>query len=290
MTRSDFLKNIIGIYGLGALPSNNIKQYEKIFLLQCFVRGFVYYKGIELLPSISSSDPLQLVREPDNKYDKYAIAVYHKQEKIGYLPREKNEIISKILDAGLLDLYAETSHVNTDADTWENIFLVIYALKEVTGTTLPPEAQYLTVQYTPHYYSINVNKKYQSRYYTNNEVIDEENYDIENSLERFRENPDNIAVEEKLAAAIADEDDIEDAILCNKFIVNSQKSPLQIEDLKKIALQVDKELINIDALFDEKGIIVADINKLSPIINSIDSFSEIIDNSGRTFYEIIFKT
>lgn len=41
-------------------------------------------------------------REPDNKYDSRAIALYFEGEKIGFIPREDNVILS-----GFLDLWYE---------------------------------------------------------------------------------------------------------------------------------------------------------------------------------------
>ena len=44
---------------------------------------------------------LMLFREPDNKYDEWAIAVYITQDdKLGYISRFKNETIARLMDAG----------------------------------------------------------------------------------------------------------------------------------------------------------------------------------------------
>lgn len=289
MKRSEFLRNIIGIYGIASIDSKNIKQYQKIYLLQCFARGFVYYKGLEILSNIQPKDILTLAREADNKYDKYAIALYHGKNKIGYIPREKNEMLSKLLDAELLELHAEVSHVNTDADTWENVFLVIYALKETTNKNPLNAAEYLTILYTPTYHSINNGKKTYAKYYVDNDVI-EEDEDIQDVVEDFYDNVFDDDLEkiikknEKLYA------NLDEAIIQNKFVINPNKIYAPIEDIFDFALKLDNKVLQIDNLFDEKGYIVVDINKISPLIDSIASFTNVIDKSGNTFYEILLNT
>ncbi len=65
MTRSSFLKNLIGLYGIAALPLELVKQYERIYWLQSFVRGFRYYEGPRIIGEINNSGIMELVREPD---------------------------------------------------------------------------------------------------------------------------------------------------------------------------------------------------------------------------------
>ncbi|UXX79974.1 hypothetical protein N7E81_02495 [Reichenbachiella carrageenanivorans] len=53
MKRSTFIKNLISLYRASALPMDVITQYQKIYLLQCFVRGFqqskiVFKENIEV--------------------------------------------------------------------------------------------------------------------------------------------------------------------------------------------------------------------------------------------------
>ena len=45
------------------------------------------------------------MREPainsyENKYDKFAVALFLDDSKIGYLPRTQNEVIARLMDAG----------------------------------------------------------------------------------------------------------------------------------------------------------------------------------------------
>lgn len=55
----------------------------------------------EALKNITAGTELLLYREPENKYDEWAIAVYLTEEdKIGFVTRFKNETIARLMDAG----------------------------------------------------------------------------------------------------------------------------------------------------------------------------------------------
>lgn len=108
--RLDFLKQMGLFAGVAVLPSLPIREvivYDKLYLLHSFVRGFQYYQGPKLLKEIKESDQIELVREPDNQYDKDAIALHWNRQKIGFVPAESNEILSKLLDTGYPVLVAE---------------------------------------------------------------------------------------------------------------------------------------------------------------------------------------
>lgn len=51
--------------------------------------------------SLKPGVELALIREPDNKFDKNAIAVYCGERKIGYLPAKQNSGIAMAMDAEL---------------------------------------------------------------------------------------------------------------------------------------------------------------------------------------------
>lgn len=188
MKRKEFIKNLLGL-GAGAvlLPSYTwIKQYDKFYLLQSFVRGFRYYEGPKLLEEMKEGDMLELVREPQNEYDMNAIALHYNQQKIGYVPAESNEILSKLLDIGLIDLMAEITHLKKEAAAWENVAVAIYVLKEKTGSDiLSGEAQELTTLETPEYYSIKNKGERITRFYYDESDLQE--YDMTEINKRIRE-------------------------------------------------------------------------------------------------------
>lgn len=77
--------------------------YEReILLLTCDVRGTSYVDDIdEIEPSLVTGLRLLCVREPENEHDDMAIRIDTLEgEKVGYVPREKNEVIARLIDAG----------------------------------------------------------------------------------------------------------------------------------------------------------------------------------------------
>lgn len=58
-------------------------------------------EGKQLLKRLKPGVELKLVREADNKFDRWAIAIYTKQdEMLGYVTRYKNETIARLMDKG----------------------------------------------------------------------------------------------------------------------------------------------------------------------------------------------
>ena len=87
-------------FGKDGLPLPFVKE---IFLLQCHVAGTAYrdFKNIE--SGFQEGDFLALKREANNKYDKLAITIYDEVgNNIGYVPRDKNEILARLMDGGKL--------------------------------------------------------------------------------------------------------------------------------------------------------------------------------------------
>ena len=91
--------------GLLALISDEkslIKPFtHEIFLLSVVVAGTTHCKQIgDLEPDIIPETVLTLKREPDNKYDEFAIAIFFNNVRIGYVPADMNVVCSRLMDAG----------------------------------------------------------------------------------------------------------------------------------------------------------------------------------------------
>ena len=73
-----------------------------IFLLETTVAGTTYISDIDrIIDSMNIWDRLILYREPENSNDKHAIRIETiNREKIGYIPRQNNVIISRLMYAG----------------------------------------------------------------------------------------------------------------------------------------------------------------------------------------------
>jgi len=99
---------------------------RQIFLISASIAGSYYVDDIEkLLDEMKIGAKLRFVREPDNKYDKLAILVKDQNEnKLGYVPREKNPILARLMDAGKL-IFGTVKSINND-DSYINIEMEIF--------------------------------------------------------------------------------------------------------------------------------------------------------------------
>ncbi|NLI69333.1 MAG: restriction endonuclease [Firmicutes bacterium] len=74
---------------------------QEIFLMDSHIAGTSHLSLEEIEPDLEPGDPLLFRREPDNEYDSLAIVIFDRKErKLGYLPREKNEVLARMMDAG----------------------------------------------------------------------------------------------------------------------------------------------------------------------------------------------
>ena len=92
---------------LGKRAAAQQRMPEKELVLWTAIAGLFYYvnpqseEGGRLLESLHPGTELVLRREPDNPYDRWAIAVETKNhEKLGFVTRYKNETIARMMDYG----------------------------------------------------------------------------------------------------------------------------------------------------------------------------------------------
>ena len=109
-TDSD-ITDIVGFIQKGG----KVKPFLKdIFLIKTYVAGLFYIEYIdEIFPLIRQGDRLDLFRESSNEYDKHAILVKYNGQKIGYVPRKDNYILSKLMDGGK-QLYGIVKSIGVD--------------------------------------------------------------------------------------------------------------------------------------------------------------------------------
>jgi hypothetical protein len=97
---------------------------DEVHLLDTAVAGMCFRcDPLMVASSLNKGDELQLVREPDNKFDSMAIKVMLDGVHIGYLPRKDNKVISNLMDAGR-HITCEVSDVKTYVDDAEILIKV----------------------------------------------------------------------------------------------------------------------------------------------------------------------
>ena len=74
---------------------------KQVFLMGTSVAGTGYHEAATEAESLKAGDRLILKREPDNPYDDLAIAVLGENgAKLGYIPRNQNSVLARLMDAG----------------------------------------------------------------------------------------------------------------------------------------------------------------------------------------------
>lgn len=92
------ITDIVGFLQKGGKSKPFLKD---IFLIKTYVAGLDYIDYIDdIFPIIKVRDKLELLREASNEYDKHAILVKYNGQKIGYVPRKDNYVLSKLMDGG----------------------------------------------------------------------------------------------------------------------------------------------------------------------------------------------
>ncbi|MHC1705922.1 MAG: HIRAN domain-containing protein [Bacteroidales bacterium] len=91
-----------GLLSLIAGKHNIPMPFQRdILVLEIHIAGTSYRENIdEVEPSINAGQMFRMIREPDNPYDDWAIAVYSEEYKLGFVPRDRNEVIARLMDAG----------------------------------------------------------------------------------------------------------------------------------------------------------------------------------------------
>lgn len=73
-------------------------------LMSFHIAGFEHADGITVARAMEVGDELTLRIEPDNPYDRQAVALFYHGVKIGYIPADRNAPISQLLALGHGDI------------------------------------------------------------------------------------------------------------------------------------------------------------------------------------------
>lgn len=89
--------------------------------------GFAYYDGCTCFEDLHIGTELSLRREAECKYDPEAVAIYHGENKLGYVPSEENAMLSKFLDQGYPELFEVRVHrLSPDAHPAKQVGVTVF--------------------------------------------------------------------------------------------------------------------------------------------------------------------
>ena len=76
---------------------------QEIFVINVFVAGTGYCERInEVTEYLQAGMQLTMRRHPDNEVDEFAVGIWHKDVRIGWVPMKDNLVIARLMDAGKL--------------------------------------------------------------------------------------------------------------------------------------------------------------------------------------------
>jgi hypothetical protein len=103
MQRRSFLQRFTALpFGLLALSRTTpAPPAPAAYRLQTSpLRGYPHHAQPDYLKTLRVGNELTLYAEPANPHDRYAVRVHHHDRHIGYLPRESNHVVSRLLRQG----------------------------------------------------------------------------------------------------------------------------------------------------------------------------------------------
>lgn len=91
-----------------------------------YIAGFTFYDGAFAFNQLSIGTEVKLVAEPSNKFDKNAVAIYHGNYMLGYIPRSSNREVSKMLNAGYNVFTAVVQGVYPQCNPEEQVRVAVF--------------------------------------------------------------------------------------------------------------------------------------------------------------------
>ncbi len=121
MNRRTMLQVLLAAPALAAATAALAKPETRPLLLQeSPLAGFQYHQGRRLWHRLRVGQPLRLVREPRNRFDRRAVALYWRGHKLGYLPRTENRVAASLLDQQQ-PLVARITRLRASDDPWQRV-------------------------------------------------------------------------------------------------------------------------------------------------------------------------
>ena len=122
-------------------PPHVFKEKRRVLYKECKIAGITFHDSRDIWDELYEGAELALVREKDNKYDKYAIAVALADDYdgdpddfdfiLGYVPRTENKHLATMLDLGWTEAFeCELSQVNGSNPYNGSLYMKIYMVSK----------------------------------------------------------------------------------------------------------------------------------------------------------------
>lgn len=108
--------------------NNAIYQNKSVHVSvqEYILAGFQYHRAEGVWPFLRVGEALRLKREPYNQYDPNAIAVYFKNDMLGFIPSSDNELLAQKMDQGE-PLEAFITQLRSDSEAGRSVRFGVYS-------------------------------------------------------------------------------------------------------------------------------------------------------------------
>ncbi|HEL1556470.1 TPA: HIRAN domain-containing protein [Streptococcus suis] len=83
-----------------------------------------------MIDQLKPGTPVELVGEPSNPHDSEAVAIFYQGTKLGYIPFDKNSLISRLIYFGLGDILEARIQMSNTENHPDRQFCVAVKLKD----------------------------------------------------------------------------------------------------------------------------------------------------------------
>ena len=121
MNRRAALAGLAVLLAAGTLPAQTVK----LLVQSSPLAGYRYAEASQVWSELRLGDALELVREPDNPYDRNAVRVDWRGRKLGYVPRAENAALAWAMDRGE-NLHARVSRLQPHRNPRKRMEFEVY--------------------------------------------------------------------------------------------------------------------------------------------------------------------
>jgi len=127
--RRALLKILIGLpFGLSIWRKfYGHHQERRKFLMNIFsVAGYRFHEGPRVERRLKPGQIVHLIPEPDNPHDEFAVEIKTAEgAKLGYVPRQDNRAISRLLRSGML-LLGRVEQIHPELPPWQRVRVSVW--------------------------------------------------------------------------------------------------------------------------------------------------------------------
>lgn len=125
MQRRTFFQTLFGGMGIAMMSRHTQAVERRILLQESPLAGFQYHRGSAIWPFLREGEKLSLVRESFNAHDSDAVAVYFRNDKLGFIPHRENCTIAQMLDRGE-KLNAKITRLLDEGNPWRRVRISVF--------------------------------------------------------------------------------------------------------------------------------------------------------------------